>query len=210
MRNSAFYPTCMSGRRALIVVDVQPTFCEGGELPVAGGNEVAARIADFVRDRGADYDVIATTQDWHVDPGAHFAEQPDFVDSWPPHGIVGTPNAELHPALAKVIDETPGVVAIKKGEHVAAYSGFDGADPSGRPLARVLSESGVDAVDVCGIAESHCVKATALDAHRLGHRATVLSDLTVPVTPELGEQARAEMAAAGVQARRSDEAADRG
>lgn len=200
----------MSGSRALIVVDVQPTFCEGGELPVAGGNDIAARIAEFIRDRHNDYDLVATTQDWHVDPGAHFAEHPDFVDSWPPHGLVGTPNAELHPALAHVIEQTSGVVAIRKGEHAAAYSGFDGVDPAGRPLERVLSEAGIHDVEVCGIAESHCVKATALDAHRLGHRTTVLSDLTVPVTPELGEQARAELAAAGVRVRRSDETADRG
>jgi len=200
----------MSGSRALIVVDVQPTFCEGGELPVAGGNDVAARIAEFVLGRHADYDVIATTQDWHVDPGAHFAEHPDFVDSWPPHGIVGTSNAELHPVLARVIARTPGVVTVKKGEHAAAYSGFDGVDEAGRPLAQVLTDAGVAAVDVCGIAESHCVKATALDALGLGLSTTVLSDLTVPVTPELGEQARAELAAAGVRARRSDEATDRG
>lgn len=192
------------------MVDVQPTFCEGGELPVAGGNDVAARIADFVRVRHADYDLVATTQDWHVDPGAHFAQDPDFVDSWPPHGLVGSANAELHPALAKVIEQTPRVVVIKKGEHAAAYSGFDGVDPSGRSLARVLSEAGIDSVEVCGIAESHCVKATALDAHRLGHATTVLSDLTVPVTAELGEQARTELAAAGVHSRRSDEAAGRG
>jgi nicotinamidase/pyrazinamidase len=200
----------MSGRRALIVVDVQPTFCEGGELPVPGGNEVAARIADFVRDRHAAYALIATTQDWHLDPGAHFAEHPDFVDSWPPHGLAGTPNADLHPTLAKVIEQTPGVVTIRKGEHQAAYSGFDGADESGRSLERVLAEARIDDVDVCGIAESHCVKATALDARRLGHPTTVLSDLTVPVTPELGAQARAELHAAGVAQRSSAEAADRG
>lgn len=192
------------------MVDVQPTFCEGGELPVEGGNDVAARIADFVRDRHADYHLIATTQDWHVDPGSHFAEQPDFVDSWPPHGIVGTLNAELHPALAAVIGETPGVVTVKKGEHAAAYSGFEGVDDVGRSLARVLSDAEIETVDVCGIAESHCVKATALDSHRLGRPTIVLSDLTVPVTPELGAQARAELAAAGVELRRSDEATDRG
>jgi nicotinamidase/pyrazinamidase len=200
----------MGERRGLIVVDVQPTFCEGGELPVAGGNDVAARIADFVRDKHADYALIATTQDWHVDPGAHFSDRPDFVDTWPPHGVVGTANAELHPALAAVVGQTPGVVAIRKGEHQAAYSGFDGADESGRPLRQVLADARIDSVDVCGIAESHCVKATALDAHRLGHPTTVLSDLTVPVTPELGEQAREELRAAGVAQRPSGEAAARG
>jgi nicotinamidase/pyrazinamidase len=200
----------MGDRRALIVVDVQPTFCEGGELPVAGGNDVAARIADFLRERHADYGLIVTTQDWHVDPGAHFSEQPDFVDTWPPHGVVGTPNADLHPALAKVLEQTPGVVAVKKGEHRAAYSGFDGADESGRPLRDVLTDARIDRVDVCGIAESHCVKATALDAHRLGHPTTVLSDLTVPVTPELGARAREELRAAGVELRPGAEAARRG
>ncbi len=194
----------------MIVVDVQPTFCEGGELPVAGGNDVAARIADFLRERHADYGLIVTTQDWHVDPGAHFSEQPDFVDTWPPHGVVGTPNADLHPALAKVLEQTPGVVAVKKGEHGAAYSGFDGADESGRPLQDVLTDARIDRVDVCGIAESHCVKATALDAHRLGHPTTVLSDLTVPVTPELGARAREELRAAGVELRPGAEAARRG
>jgi nicotinamidase/pyrazinamidase len=158
----------MDGSRALIVVDVQPTFCEGGELPVAGGNQVAARIADHLRARHSDYRLIATTQDWHVDPGAHFADQPDFVDSWPPHGIVGTPNAQLHPALAEAVEQTPGVVAIRKGEHQAAYSGFDGADEAGRTLEQVLADAGIDDVEVCGIAESHCVRATALDANRLG------------------------------------------
>jgi nicotinamidase/pyrazinamidase len=200
----------MGDRRALIVVDVQPTFCEGGELPVAGGNDVAARIADFLRERHADYGLIVTTQDWHVDPGAHFSEQPDFVDTWPPHGVVGTPNADLLPALAKVLEQTPGVVAVKKGEHGAAYSGFDGADESGRPLQDVLTDARIDRVDVCGIAESHCVKATALDAHRLGHPTTVLSDLTVPVTPELGARAREELRAAGVELRPGAEAARRG
>ena len=181
------------------MVDVQPTFCEDGELPVPGGNAVASRIAEYVRTHHGDYATIVTTQDWHVDPGAHFGADPDYVDSWPPHGIVGTKNAELHPELATAIDAVPDVVRVRKGEHRAAYSGFDGTDNSGRSLETVLAEADVDAVDVCGIAESHCVKATALDAVALGYRTTVLSDLTVPVTEELGRDARREMAAAGVR-----------
>jgi nicotinamidase/pyrazinamidase len=188
----------MTQRLALIVVDVQPTFCEGGELPVLGGNAVAGDIAALLREHAGDYDLIITTQDWHIDPGAHFAAHPDFVDSWPPHGIVGTANAELHPALAAVLDTVPHVT-IHKGEHAAAYSGFDGHDESGRPLADVLAESKVDVVVVCGIAESHCVKSTALDANKLGYPTMVLSDLTVPVTETLGAQAREELRAAGVR-----------
>lgn len=190
-------------RRALIVVDVQPTFCEDGELPVAGGNAVAQRIAEHLRARHGDYALIATTQDWHEDPGPHFSDDPDYVDSWPPHGVIGTPAAELHPAVAAAVASLAGVVRIRKGLREAAYSGFDGADEIGRSLAAVLADARVDTVDVCGIAESHCVKSTALDAAQLGYPTTVLSDLTVPVSEELGVSARAEMAAAGVAARPS-------
>lgn len=183
--------------RALLVVDVQPTFCEGGALPVAGGNAVAEAIAAFAAAHRGDYALVATTQDWHVDPGHHFAtppEQPDFVDTWPPHGIAGTAEAEVHPALAGLHAD----VAVKKGAYAAAYSGFEGTDDDGAPLAAILERAGITDVDVVGIAESHCVKQTALDAARLGLRTRVLTDLTVPVTPEQGAAARQEMAAAGV------------
>ena len=186
-------------RRALIVVDVQPTFCEGGELPVTGGNAVAERVARFVTDNRDDYALVVTTQDWHVDPGGHFADVPDFVDSWPPHGVAGTANAELHPALAAELAHRESVVRVRKGEHAAAYSGFDGIDHEGRTLAEVLGDARIDEVDVCGIAESHCVKATAIDAVAAGYPTTVLGTLTVPVTEELGALAREEMRAAGVR-----------
>ncbi|MFC8923205.1 isochorismatase family protein [Cellulosimicrobium sp. NPDC057127] len=192
-------------RRALIVVDVQPTFCEGGELGVEGGNAVAERIADFARGHRDRYDVVVTTQDWHVDPGDHWSPSPDFVDTWPPHGIAGTPNAELHPALADLAPD----VSLKKGEFEAAYSGFEGVDTQGRALADVLRDAGVAEVDVVGLAESHCVRATALDAHSLGLTTRVLTDLTAPVTPELGEQARTELRAAGVDLVSSEDAASR-
>ena len=186
-------------RRALIVVDVQPTFCEGGELPVTGGNAVAERIAHYVTDHRDDYALVVTTQDWHVDPVGHFADVPDFVDSWPPHGVAGTANAELHPVLAAELARRESVVRVRKGEHHAAYSGFEGIDHEGRTLAEVLSDARIAAVDVCGIAESHCVKATAIDAVGAGYPTTVLGTLTVPVTEELGALARDEMRAAGVQ-----------
>jgi len=190
----------MTTRRALLVVDVQPTFCEGGALPVAGGDAVAHAIAEFAARRRGDYDLVVTTQDWHIDPGAHFSTAPDFVDTWPPHGVAGTAEAELHPALA---DLNPDVM-VRKGAYQAAYSGFEGTDEAGRDLATVLAEAGVAEVDVVGIAESHCVRATALDALAGGLRTRVLTDLTVPVTPELGAAARAEMAAAGAELVASD------
>ncbi|OTA27112.1 nicotinamidase [Alloscardovia macacae] len=182
--------------RALIIVDVQPTFCEGGELPVAGGNGVACAIAQYVRAHRAEYAFIATTQDWHIRPGAHFSDMPDFVDTWPPHGIAGTPNAELHPDI-----EALGIVwRFKKGQFSAAYSGFDGVEDSGgRMLNDVLRAVGIDEVDVCGLALSHCVKETALDAARLGYATRVLVDLSAPVSAKLGELACEEMRHAGVK-----------
>ncbi|KFJ04187.1 isochorismatase family protein [Bifidobacterium subtile] len=199
--------------KALIVVDVQPTFCEGGELGVQGGNAVAERIAAFVNEHRGDYAYIATTQDWHIKPGSHFSEHPDFVDTWPPHGRASTTNAQLHPAIAAL-----GIAHhFKKGQYSAAYSGFEGIEdntdaiPSrdevkaqeqaGHTLANALKAAGIDHVDVVGIAESHCVKATALDAKQLGYEVTVFSDLTVPVSPESGEAARVAMREAGVELR---------
>lgn len=186
----------MSERRALLVVDVQPTFCEGGALPVAGGNAVAQAIAAYAAAHRDRYALVVTTQDWHIDPGRHFAtppEEPDYVDTWPPHGVAGTAEAELHPALADLGPDA----SVKKGQYAAAYSGFEGTDGEGRTLAQLLD--GVEAVDVVGLAESHCVKETALDAVRAGMSARVLSDLTAPVTPEQGELARAQLREAGVE-----------
>lgn len=182
-------------RTALLVVDVQPTFCEGGALGVTGGNALAARISAFIRSHRGRYTLIVTTQDWHIDPGSHFSDCPDYVDTWPPHGIAGSAEAELHPALAQLAAD----VTIKKGQFGAAYSGFEGTDPSGKPLATLLSEAEISCVEIVGIAESHCVRDTALDAQRLGFATLVLCDLTIPVTPEQGVAARAAMAQAGIQ-----------
>ncbi len=185
----------MSTRRALLVVDVQPTFCEGGALPVEGGNATADAIAAYAAAHRDRYDLVVTTQDWHVAPGHHFSDHPDFVDTWPPHGVAGTAEAELHPALAGLHPDA----SVKKGAYQAAYSGFEGADERGRPLAEILREGRITAVDVVGIAESHCVRATTIDAIGEGLHARVLTDLTVPVTPALGAAARVDMAAAGAE-----------
>ncbi|MDR1634464.1 MAG: isochorismatase family protein [Bifidobacteriaceae bacterium] len=185
---------------ALIIVDLQPTFCEGGELAVTGGNAVAERVAAYLAAHRSNYGLVVTTQDWHIDPGAHFSDSPDFVDTWPPHGVAGTPGAELHPAVADLAAD----VTIKKGQHAAAYSGFEGSDPAGRALADILRQAGVTRVDVVGLAESHCVAETALDAVREGFATRVLLDLTAPVSAELGAAARSRMASAGVSLQRSD------
>lgn len=181
--------------RALIIVDVQPAFCEGGELGVEGGNAVAQRIAVFVSSHPDTYDLIATTQDWHIDPGTHFSDEPDFVDSWPPHGVAGTPNAEVHQALSDV----PVDIAVKKGQYEAAYSGFEGVADDGTTLADALHHAGITDVDVVGLAESHCVCDTAIDAVREQFTVRVFSDLTAPVSEELGVKARERMNDEGVQ-----------
>lgn len=192
----------MTENRALIIVDVQPTFTEGGALGVEGGNAVAERIADFVTENADEYTLILTTQDWHVDPGHHFSDTPDFVDTWPPHGVAGTAEAELHDAIASLpLDD-----GVKKGEYDAAYSGFEGTNAAGDTLEIMLRTADISAIDVVGIAESHCVKETALDALKSGWSVRVFSDLTVPTSEELGEAARVEMDESGVEQLDSTEA----
>jgi nicotinamidase/pyrazinamidase len=184
--------TKMARIRALIVVDVQNDFCEGGSLAVAGGADVARRIAALIAgDHG--YDHVVATRDHHVDPGDHFAEHPDFVDSWPVHCVAHTPGAELHPSLAG----TPFEAIFDKGEYAAAYSGFEGRS-GGEPLVDWLRSRGVAEVDVCGIATDYCVKATALDASRNGFTTTMLLDLTAAVAPASTDEVITELTGAGV------------
>lgn len=178
--------------RALIVVDVQNDFCEGGSLAVAGGADVAGRISDLLSgDHG--YDHVLATRDHHIDPGDHFSAAPDFVDSWPAHCVAGTPGADFHPNLAV----RPFDAVFDKGEYAAAYSGFEGfAD--GESLAEWLADHEVAEVDVCGIATDYCVKATAIDAAGAGLTTTVLLNLTAAVAPERLPETLLALADAGV------------
>jgi nicotinamidase/pyrazinamidase len=185
--------TGQTGRRALVVVDVQNDFCEGGSLAVAGGSDVAAAVAELAGHER--YAVVVATQDWHHDPGAHFSEQPDFVDSWPAHCRVGTGGADLHPALA-----TTGFDAVfRKGLQAAAYSGFEGSTEAAETLADWLRRNDISAVDVVGIATDHCVRATALDAAGHGFATRVLLDLTAGVAEPTTDRALVELRAAGVE-----------
>ncbi|MEV7629134.1 isochorismatase family protein [Actinoplanes sp. NPDC089786] len=180
--------------RALIIVDVQNDFCEGGSLAVSGGAAVAAGIS-LVLDRAGDrWDHVVATKDYHVDPGAHFSDHPDFVDSWPAHCVVGTPGSEFHPELA-----TSRIEAVfEKGAHAAAYSGFEGLTSTGDRLADWLRSRSVTEVEVVGIATDHCVRATALDASAAGFATTVLLELTAGVAPSTTSSALDAFAAAGV------------
>jgi nicotinamidase/pyrazinamidase len=177
---------------ALIVVDVQNDFCEGGSLPVTGGAAVAAAISAHAA--SGDYDQVVATRDYHIDPGAHFSEQPDFVRTWPVHCVAGTPGSSFHPEL----DVARVGAVFSKGAHQAAYSGFEGSDSDGIGLADWLQARDIDTVDVVGIATDHCVRATALDAARAGLRTTVLLDLTAGVNQSTVDTALTELRAAGV------------
>jgi nicotinamidase/pyrazinamidase len=127
----------VSRTTAAIVVDVQNDFCEGGSLAVAGGSEVARSITRWLATRTFDH--IVATRDYHVDPGRHFSDHPDYIDRWPPHCVAGTTGANLHPDL-----DTSRIEAVfDKGRHEAAYSAFQGAS-GGLTLADWLAAEAVD------------------------------------------------------------------
>jgi len=178
----------------LIIVDVQNDFCAGGSMAVAGGAAVAFAINDYLATEPG-YAHVVATQDFHVDPGDHFSDHPDFSSSWPPHCVAGSPGARFHPAL-----DTSRIEAVfRKGAYDAGYSGFDGVDQNGTPLLEWLRRRGVDEVDVVGIATDYCVRRTAEDAARAGLTTRVLVDLTAAVAADSAAEALAEMKTAGVQ-----------
>ncbi len=181
--------------RALVIVDVQNDFCEGGNLPVIGGADIAIGINAFLEAQADAYAEVVATRDRHIDPGAHFSETPDFVESWPRHCEVGTEGADFHTQL-----ETGDIDAIfDKGAHAAAYSGFEGTTDGGTGLAAWLRDRGIDSLDLVGIATDYCVRATALDAVRAGFRTRVLLDLTAGVAVDSTARAVTEMDEAGIE-----------
>jgi nicotinamidase/pyrazinamidase len=187
-------------KSALIVVDVQHDFCEGGSLPVTGGARVAGAIGEVLRrwvDQGEDapdYAHVVATRDHHIDPGSHWSDEPDYVDSWPVHCEVGTAGEAWHDAL----QPRPFDAVFLKGRHHAAYSGFEGRSEEGDPLADWLRRRNVTRVDVVGIATDHCVRATALDAVASGFETRVLTDLCAGVAPETTASALEALREAGV------------
>lgn len=172
--------------RALIVVDVQNDFCEAGSLAVDGGNQVARDTRAYLEASGENYDLVVATRDWHdpnSDNGGHISAEPDFIDTWPPHCVAGTPGADFHPELWPASGRYPDI-EVKKGQGVPAYSGFQGTDENGKPLAEILRDAGVTEVDLVGIAFDYCVKQTATDAVNNGFKANVLRNLTAAIHPD--------------------------
>lgn len=201
--------------KALIIVDVQNDFCEGGSLAVTGGADLASEITELIAD-APDFDFIVATQDWHVDPGSHFSDAPDFRTSWPVHCVAGSKGAALHRNL-----DTEDIDAyFRKGKFDAAYSGFDGllapedevavgereahesADEDAEsPLSLDdwLRENDVEDVVIVGLATDHCVRATALDAVNAGYNTTVLRDYIAGVDEDASDEALEELEDAGVE-----------
>ncbi|SOD86261.1 isochorismatase family protein [Streptomyces sp. Ag109_G2-15] len=187
-------------RRALIVVDVQNDFCEGGSLAVAGGADVAAAITELIGQAGGTgYRHVVATRDHHIAPGGHFADNPDFARSWPAHCVAGTEGVGFHPNFAPAVASGAVDAVFDKGAYSAAYSGFEGADENGVALADWLRAREIVEVDVVGIATDHCVRATALDAVKEGFRTHVLLDLTAGVGEETTTAALQELREAGVE-----------
>jgi nicotinamidase/pyrazinamidase len=192
--------------RALFIVDVQNDFTEGGALGVEGGAAVAAGITEYLAQHRDDYDLVVASRDWHSaenDNGGHFAvdAEPDFVETWPPHCVEGTPGAEYHPDL----DTDTVHVHVRKGQGVPAYSIFEGTDDEGASMHDVIASHGITEVDVVGIATDYCVRASALDALEHGQRVRVLTDLIAGVAPETSEAALAELGHAGAVIASSNE-----
>ena len=194
-------------RTALIVVDVQNDFCEGGALAVAGGAAVARAITEYVERTADRYDVVVATRDWHAPlpdtNDGHFAADgdPDYVTTWPVHCVAGTVGAEYHPLLML----PASTVHVVKGESRQDYSGFSGriVDSGGTDLATELSAAGVTRVDVVGLATDHCVRATAMDASHAGFEVAVLTDLTAAVAAPTAVAALTDLAVAGIGLARS-------
>lgn len=202
--------------KALIIVDVQNDFCEGGSLPVSGGAELATGISELLDSsfgvEGHDFDYVLATQDWHIDPGEHFSQTPDFINSWPPHCLAGSKGAQLHPNLdTEYLD-----AYFQKGKYQAAYSGFEGflapedEVPTGsrenpepdetRPsLDEWLQDHDVDSLSIVGLATDYCVRATALDAISAGYEVTVLSEFCAGIDEAASQAALADLAAAGAE-----------
>jgi nicotinamidase/pyrazinamidase len=191
--------------RALLIIDVQNDFTEGGALAVDGGAAVAERITAFLRRHADEYDLVVASRDWHDatgDNGGHFAgpDGPDFRTTWPVHCVADTPGAEYHPAL----DLSSVDVHVRKGQGEPAYSAFEGTTDTGADLVDVFFDREVHAVDVVGIATDHCVRASALDGVHAGLDVFVYEDLVVGVDRAASEAALEEVRDEGGRTVRSD------
>lgn len=185
----------LTGKRALIGVDIQGDFCEGGRLPVTGGNKVAADAGLFLQDFAMQYDTTVFSQDWHIEPGDHWSDMPDNQTSFVRHCPAGDPGADIHP----MIDQSYIAHFVKKGHMSAAFSAFEGVDEDGNTLDQILKAEGIDDIDVIGLAADFCIKATCLGGVQRGYKVRLLLPMTAAVFgPQALQETIAELEQAGV------------
>lgn len=183
---------------ALLVIDVQNDFCEGGALAVTGGAEVAAGITEFLNSHKNEFDYVIASRDWHdanSTNGGHFSEAPDFVNSWPVHCVAETFGAEYHAAF----EPSKVDFHIRKGQGKPSYSIFEGTSESGLSFEQLLEELNVNSVTVVGLATDYCVLQSSLDAKKLGLEVRILKDLVAGVAAESSQEALNKLAAVGCQ-----------
>jgi len=185
--------------RALLVIDVQNDFCEGGALAVEGGAQVARKISSYLET--ANYDLVVASRDWHdadSTNSGHFAEagsEPNYRTTWPVHCVADTEGANYHPNLSTAkID-----VDIYKGQGQNGYSIFEGVTKQGQSFADLLDSKAITEVDVVGIATDHCVLASATDSKKHGLTVRVISSLTAGVSAESTEKAIDQMIDDGIE-----------
>jgi nicotinamidase/pyrazinamidase len=185
--------------KAILIVDVQNDFCEGGSLAVSGGAAVAKMISAYLK--SADYDLVVASRDWHDSDNnnsGHFADsdaEPDYKTSWPIHCVANSNGANYHPSLELDLIQ----VHVYKGQGAHGYSAFEGITEEGGTLAELLEQEQINQLDVVGIATDHCVLASALDAKKLGLNVRVISSLTAGVSPDSTERAIDSLIDSGVE-----------
>lgn len=168
---------------ALLIIDVQNDFCDGGSLGVPGGHRLATQISLHAKRYLADYNLIVASADWHdadSDNGGHISDHPDYKESWPAHCIAETYGALFSPQLDMDILD----YAIRKGQGRPSYSAFEGVTPGGLSLNDLLDNSSAETVDIVGIATEHCVQATAVDALIAGYNVRILDPLHLGIDEE--------------------------
>lgn len=185
--------------KALLIIDVQNDFCEGGALAVSGGAAVASKISEYLQT--SDYSIVIASRDWHDadnDNSGHFAKvntEPNYHTTWPIHCVANTEGARYHPNLS-----TERITHhVFKGQGKNGYSIFEGTTENGKSFEELVRELGIDEVDVVGIATDHCVLASALDSKNSGLKVRVISSLTAGVSPQSTEAAIDQLIDAGVE-----------
>lgn len=162
----------MAMKRALIVVDVQRDFCEGGALAASDTGSLLKPLAEFICKCRSLGDILVFTQDWH--PPSHSSFKING-GQWPVHCVAASRGAQFSPPIMPA----RGEIVVHKGSDpgTSGYSAFESNN-----LANDLRGLGVQSVAVSGIATEYCVNSTARDAREAGFSTVVLVDLVRPVS----------------------------